>query len=126
MWVYEQFTGALKDSEGNLVSIGYSGAGEGKNNPSLQNVKDVGPVPQGIYDIDPPRDTQQHGPYAMPLVPMTGDLFERSGFMIHGDSVSAPGAASEGCVILLRSVREQIWSSGDHQLQVISGQEDVT
>lgn len=38
--------------------------------------------------------------------------------MIHGDSIARPGTASEGCVILDRSMREQIWSGGDHTLEV--------
>jgi hypothetical protein len=46
-------------------------------------------------------------------------MFGRTGFLIHGDAVHAPGTASEGCVILSRTTREQIWESHDHVLQVV-------
>jgi hypothetical protein len=39
---------------------------------------------------------------------------------MHGDSKEHPGCASEGCVILPRTVREQVWSSGDHDLKVVA------
>lgn len=42
----------------------------------------------------------------------------RSGFLIHGDSIAHTGQASHGCIILPRSVREQIAASGDDELEV--------
>ena len=39
----------------------------------------------------------------MPLIPSpTNEMFGRSEFLIHGDSLEHPGAASEGCIILPR------------------------
>jgi len=64
-------------------------------------------------------DTVTHGPYVLPLTPsLNNQMFGRSGFLIHGDSVVNPGTASEGCIILPRAVRQQIWGAGDHVLQV--------
>lgn len=121
MWTYIQISGRLYHEE-ELIGVGYSGGGEGKNNPDLQDVKDVGPIPRGKYSIGTPVDTVMHGPYAMALTPdPANDMAGREGFLIHGDSVSAPGTASEGCVIMSRDVREEVWTSMDHDLEVLSG-----
>lgn len=112
---------------GEVLGIGYSGGNrgknpEGKNAPQYQNVPDVGPIPQGLYTIGFPVDTVTHGPYVLPLYPSsTNVMFNRSGFLIHGDSVVHLGAASEGCIILSRDVRELIGVSRDKMLQVVSG-----
>jgi Protein of unknown function (DUF2778) len=42
----------------------------------------------------------------------SNDMCGRSGFLIHGDSVSHPGDASDGCIILSRAEREAIVKSG--------------
>ena len=121
-WNYEQLTGRMLDAAGYVWGVGYSGAGDGKNNPELQNVHNVGPIPVGYYLIGKPFDSPTHGPYAMPLVPTPDtELFGRSAFLIHGDNVRFPGTASQGCIILSRDVRERIWASNDHDLVVTSG-----
>jgi hypothetical protein len=48
------------------------------------------------------------------------ETFGRSGFLMHGDSKEHPGCASHGCVILPRAVREQVWTSGDSDLEVLA------
>lgn len=120
MWTYNQSNGNLSRS-GDLVGTGYSGAEpDGKNNPLLESVPDVGPIPRGIYEIDEPFDSSVHGPYALALIPAEGNtMYGRGGFMMHGDSLEHPGAASEGCIIMPRSIRETVWQSGDHELQVV-------
>jgi Tlde1 domain len=118
MWIYSQSSGKLK-RDGNLISVGYSGFGEGKNNPSMQQVADVGPIPQGLYEISAPYDTTTHGPLVMALIPQPGtNTFGRSGFLIHGDSIEHPGQASHGCIIMNKVVRLMIGGSGDHWLTV--------
>jgi len=120
MWIYEQITGRLISPTGGLMATGYSGAGKGKNNPTEENVQNVGPIPVGLYDIEPPEDSPIHGPYALRLLPDAGNaMFGRSEFLIHGDSMERPGSASEGCIIMPRFARERIWDSGDHRLQVV-------
>lgn len=118
-WVYEQQTGKLTRND--FVSYGYSGHGEGKNNPALQNVKNVGPIPKGNWTIQgPPFDTEGHGPYVMRLIPQDGtEVFGRSGFLMHGDNVHTPGTASEGCVIMPPLTRQTVWKSGDYNLEVV-------
>lgn len=121
MWFFEQSSGSLISPTGGVFAVGYSGAMGYKNNPIYQDVKDKGPIPIGLYAVESPRDTEKHGPYALPLVPNEGnDMFDRNAFLIHGDSVSNPGHASEGCVIMPRFARERIWESGDHELNVVA------
>lgn len=101
-------------------ALGYSGHGEGKNNPALQETPNVGPIPYGLWRIvGPPFDTPTHGPFVMRLEPCEGtQTFGRDGFLIHGDSKIAAGTASHGCIVLPRATRERIWDSGDHLLTV--------
>jgi len=126
MWIYEQATGKLFHHEDvidatTVVAYGYAGAGVGKNNPAMESVRNTGPLPAGLYTIGSPRNTV-HSPYTLPLTPYPANkMFGRSGFLIHGDKIGAPGTASQGCVILPRDIRTLIWTSGDHDLQVISG-----
>lgn len=118
-WTYAQKSGELQQ-DGKPVATGYSGAGTGKNNPEIQNVPNVGPIPQGDWTIaGPPVDTADHGPYVLRLNPADGtETFGRNGFLMHGDSKEHPGCASHGCIILPRTVREQVWNSGDRELEV--------
>jgi Protein of unknown function (DUF2778) len=122
MWIYEITSGRLRDKNGLGVGFGYSGYGPDKNQVVDEDQKDLGPIPEGQYGINSPRDTDKHGPYVMPLTPYaTTDLKGRpGGFLIHGDSVLHPGTASHGCIILARSVRQKIWESGDHDLTVVA------
>lgn len=123
MWTYRQTTGALSHN-GVGVSVGYSGAGLGKNSPSAQNQRNVGPIPQGRYTIGAPEDVERpgkHGPYVLRLTPdQANEMFDRTGFLIHGESLKAAGTASEGCIILQRLIRERIWTSLDRMLEVVA------
>lgn len=120
MWMYAQKTGDLLQ-DGNVVATGYSGCDNGKNNPAMQAVHEVGPIPQGNWTIQgPPINTAQHGPYVLTLTPAAGtNTFGRSGFLMHGDAVNAPGTASKGCIVMPRTAREQVWNSGDTTLEVV-------
>lgn len=125
MWVWDQSAGTLS-FDGALVSSGYSGKGRGKNNPTLQHLRGVGPLPRGTYRIGAPRTSQRTGPFAMDLYPIdatpsdtTHDATGRSAFQIHGDSVRSPGEASSGCIILPRVIRERIWRSKVHRIEVV-------
>jgi hypothetical protein len=114
-WVYQQSTGRLT-RDGVLIATGHAGHGEGRNNPSLQHVRDTGPLPQGLWRILPPQNpVRRLGPLAMPLEPIEGELFGRDDFLIHGDAV-----ASTGCIVLPQDVRRLIAESGDEILQVIA------
>jgi hypothetical protein len=127
VWTYVQRTGELLH-DGLHIAVGYSGwdnpetGQKGKNNPELQNIEETGPIPVGKYFIGSPHNTLTHGPFVLPLTPdPTNEMFRRSAFLIHGDSVVEPGTASRGCIIMSRAVRAQVAASGDKLLQVISG-----
>ena len=121
-WTYTQSTGELQQNSKQRAT-GYSGAGEGKNNPAMEHVRDVGPIPRGAWTITgPPSDSRSHGPYVLRLEPAAETATHgRDGFLIHGDSKAHPGSASQGCIILPRAVREEIWHSGDRDLEVVAG-----
>jgi hypothetical protein len=116
-WEYEQTTGALYHNEA-FVCDGYSGYGIGKNNPVMQAVHNVGPIPEGTWTIGSAETHPGLGPVVMALTPEGPPPFGRTGFFIHGDSLENPGNASHGCIILPRKVRESIAASGDNVLEV--------
>lgn len=118
MWTWYQ-TGEM-DGPAAQRFPGYSGKDPHKNDPSAENIENVGPIPRGRYSICEPADTFTHGKYVLRLIPnAANEMFGRSGFLIHGDSVVAPGTASEGCIILPLANRQAIWNSGDHALTVL-------
>jgi len=83
----------------------YSGYSNGINNPKMENVKNMGPTPSGMYTIGPPievgRTTWRR---------ITPDSFTRAkissmgrnpdSFWIHGDNKYKNDTASKGCLIL--------------------------
>lgn len=121
MWRYEQSSGRLW----RLVATGYSGKEEAKNQPDLDSVKSRGPIPRGKWEITERFDHPTKGPVCLRLMPERDTITHgRSGMLIHGDSVTAPGTASEGCIILPRAIRIRIWESGDRELIVVRGGDD--
>lgn len=128
--IYEQNNGSfqiLDIDDGGLVrtvfeSTGYSGRGIGKNNANKQHLKNIGPVPAGLYRVGLPYRSLQHGPLVMRLDAMAGTtMFSRSGFLIHGDSIRNPGNASRGCIILSRTAREAIVDTGVRHIEIVPG-----
>ena len=114
--------------DGVLFAFGYAGRDAGKNNPAMQDVHDIGPLPVGLYTIEPSETNPKLGPVAMRLTPdPANEMFGRAGFFIHADSVRTPGQASHGCIVPVRGanmepgrdVREAIDDSGDTALQVV-------
>jgi hypothetical protein len=115
-WTYSQSDGTLMHN-GRPVSKGYSGAGRGRNNASMESYRNIGPIPRGRYRIGSPYDTTTHGPHVMRLTPVGHNALGRAGFLMHGDNRTH--TASEGCVILPPNVRDQISRSGDTSLDVV-------
>jgi hypothetical protein len=141
MWTYRQSTGLVEDPQGFARGLSYAGRGEGRNNPQLEDVRagcrwnqdarmwlpvdgltgeDWGPLPCGIYLMQEPVNTTTHGPYVIWLTPdPANQMFGRSEFGWHGDSLDMPGFASEGCICSPQPVRHMAWTMGDHRLWVI-------
>lgn len=119
-FTYRQTTGQLVGPD--FGAQGYSGNGEGLNNPAMQDAHAVGPLPQGTYTILPPHADAKVGPIAMHLVPAAGNrMFNRGDFLIHGDNAAANHSASEGCIIMPHDARVAIGAAvlaGDNQLTV--------
>lgn len=122
-WTYEVISGKLLHPDGVTVSSGlYSGHGEGLNNPALEDVHDVGPIPCGIWQIGPWHDHyEDKGPVVGELHPVGFDPHGRSGFLCHGDNSAMNHTASHGCIIAPRPVREAIRDSGVTKLIVVHG-----
>jgi hypothetical protein len=103
-----------------LLGSGYSGSGAGKNDPALDFIPNVGPIPIGKWLLVGLEERGDLHPPVIRLAPAPGtETFHRGGFLIHGDSIAHPGEASHGCIILPHEVREAIWNSGIRELEVI-------
>ena len=117
-WEYSQSTGRLTHN-GVFVEKGYSGYREGKDNPDMERIVNVGPIPRGTYHIGSPRGSSESGPHVLDLSPYGHNAHGRTEFLIHGDSMNNPGNASKGCIILSRKTREKISSMSDNVLEVV-------
>jgi len=116
-WVYVQATGILSHG-GEPVGKGYAGHGQGLNNPKLQMVHNLGPIPKGVWEIGIWFDDHHLGVCVAALRPTDQDTFGRGGFFIHGDNFKMNQTASDGCIILSRQLREAIKNSKETQIEV--------
>ena len=129
---YSQGIGTLSAPDG-FLATGYAGADAGKNNPAMQDVKNLGPLPRGKYTITGPEcvgttfpcpdchgaTAHRHGPYVLRLHPVDGnEMFGRAGFLVHGDN--GHGTASEGCICIGRSFRQQMTSEKYTEIEVVA------
>lgn len=104
---YDQRSGALLGL--GYEARGYSGFPPYVNDPEAEHIRARGPIPRGDYLVTRSSHTRK-GPIACHLQPIGHDAKGRTEFMIHGDSLKAPGYASRGCVVLGRKDREAIWT----------------
>lgn len=120
---YSQTLGRYTDQDENYIGTGWSGQGEGVDNPDMESVHNVGPIPKGLYTIGEAYHHPHLGPITMDLYPYpANNMFDRSAFRIHGaaagDTLITPGLSSEGCIILPPGPRSVISKSSDRILQV--------
>ncbi len=116
MWSYSQTSRVLMH-DAIVKGHGYSGFGPGRDNPAMEGVPGVGPIPRGHYTIGPVYKHEHLGPIVMNLDPMPGtNTFGRSLFRIHGNN--ATNDASHGCIILGPDLRKAIADSKDTTLVV--------
>lgn len=124
MWVYDRLAKKLKRNVAPPYAVIYSGCycghGTGLNNPEMERVSCVGPLPAGLYNMLSIVDSPHTGKATIILEQSSGLSYGRSGFRIHGDNGKGDFSASEGCIIKPgEAERRLIWASGDHVLQVI-------
>ena len=119
MYLYQISTGEFSHN-GTDKSRGYSGSGVYRNDPNSVHLAGLGPIPPGDYTIGEAFDSPHTGPCVMRLTPKPGtDTFGRSDFEMHGDSKTAPGSASHGCIILDHETRLETSQDTDKDLKVI-------
>jgi RHS repeat-associated protein len=106
---YSQSSGAYAcvgygaDNGKDFSGTGYSGTGEGRNNPDKESEEDVGPIPRGTYDISQSYYSLNTGPITMKLTPNGNqNMFGRTDFRIHGNN--ATNDASTGCIVMPKPV----------------------
>jgi hypothetical protein len=122
--IYRQGSGELLSAATlALIGVGYSGNGLGLNNPGMERMRDVGPIPRGEYDILPPLDPAGHlGPLAFPLRPRAGtETYGRSDFLLHADNFARNHTASHGCIIQDRPARLAVLKFVGGVLTVVQG-----
>jgi hypothetical protein len=95
---FVQRTGRLYLND-HLIGLAYSGNGKGLNNPEMDSVKNVGPIPIGSYSATS-IVMPEKGPNVWRLQPQsTNDMKGRSGFLVHWDNTHHDFTASDGCIV---------------------------
>jgi hypothetical protein len=131
-WTYVQSTGRLYRPDGTHAATGYAGGGGGArpdavNNHAMQMIRGIGPIPVGTYTLGDAVMQSQLGQFAIPLLPDIGNvMFGRSAFYMHGDKIEGPSrSASDGCIIMPRSVRDEVYTSDDRRVVVVEIKERI-
>jgi peptidoglycan hydrolase-like protein with peptidoglycan-binding domain len=125
-WIYEVTSGKFTNPEGKHIATGYSGKqGIWQNNVAYEREKDHGPIPRGIWkmknsaEMAEIRSTPTSN--TIPLVPMPEtSTYGRHSFLIHGDHITEPGTASEGCIVLGKDERLKIINHPNRMLRVVT------
>lgn len=115
---YDQKTGhiAIRNT---IIGTGYSGFGPGLDNPDMESVPNVGPIPRGEWHIERWDETHgDKGPQVAVLAPVGHNAHGRSAFLIHGDNALGNHTASHGCIIANRTIRNALRASGETALIV--------
>jgi len=121
MWRYEQETGRLTTPWGSPCGKGYSGHGDGLNNPKMERIAGVGPIPRGRYTICAAYADSHLGPYVMPLAPINGtNTFGRTGFLVSGEPVTVEDERERlgESVVLTFMARSVLYATSDRELEV--------
>ena len=86
-----------------VVGLGYAGATAGLNNPEMEHVRNVGPIPQGTYFLRETRHPRFRAP-AFECVPTHSTCREVNGRAVSVDPEAASSVALE---FLGRRVRRE-------------------
>jgi len=124
VWLYEIISGKMYDMAldgAYLAGTAWSGYDVHRNNPASCIVHHLGPIPPGVYQIEPARDSTELGPLVLDLTHVVGDNFGRSLFRIHGDNRTPQlWDASHGCIIAEHALRVTLSESTDRTLLVVA------
>jgi hypothetical protein len=125
--VFDLADGSITINEA-CVGTAYAGQPPHVNDASATHLHGLGPLPVGLYTIEPPQDYPQSvGEFAMHLVPdpsndMTGR--DPTSFFIHGPNaakdVNGAQLSSDGCPVAARPIRVAIWGDPEHLLSVVA------
>lgn len=108
-WIYEVQSGELFHYDtGQFHARGYSGRQTALNNPAMEHLKGIGPIPRGLYMIAAPRTSERTGRFVLDLTPLGHKALGRSGFQIHGDNKNGDFSASQGCIVIGPKERSEI------------------
>ena len=108
---YSQSQHQLTDDDGNVVAppdACFAGNHEGLNNPAMQNVGFIGPLPQGVYSVGDWGEHGALGPNSAPLTQVSGDTYGRNNFFCHGPGGHDPSQCSEGCIVVEAEYRQKV------------------
>lgn len=118
MIVYDQASGHIT-IRSTLIGTGYSGFGPGLDNPDMESVPSVGPIPRGGWKIERWDDHHgEKGPQVAALSPVGHNAHGRSAFLIHGPHADDHQDSSNGCIIAGRTIRNALRASGETTLEV--------
>lgn len=118
---YSQRSGIMLDDQGVQIALGWAGNHEGKDNPDMQQVRCIGPLPQGTYKVEPWIEQHPHlGPCVAPLTQAAGETYGRGDFFIHGPSVASEkyGQESKGCIVIPRPMRMAVMEAAPDFVEV--------
>jgi hypothetical protein len=106
-YVYSQSTGQLRLGD-LLLGTGFSGSGNGRNNPKLERMFKIGPIPAGDYTIGN-KFTEADGAVRFELKPMVNSTnrWPREVFWMAADT-TPPGGNPASYITLSRDVLSKI------------------
>jgi hypothetical protein len=120
-YVYKQTTGQLM-LDNQVIGTGYSGKGQGRNNPGMQNQKNVGPIPAGEWKIMGKRVDDRTGELIVDTLPSGHNAAGRFPgtelFKIHGET-NPPGMSPAGDIVMPREALDKIDPNGFPTLKVV-------
>lgn len=132
MFTYQVETGILRFN-GAVIGKGYSGHGAGLNNPAMEMVHDIGPIPRGWYvaeliadgDGNPVNYKHKAAPVFRLIPQPETNMYGRAGLLMHGhesgEVIGKPETenSSLGCVVQEHATRIQVMIATDKRVQVI-------
>ena len=117
MWVYSVTAKTLWKNTGDVVTTRCSSGHDGaKDISQLDDMKDIGPIPRGTWQVLNGFDSVAIGAKTIPLLPLDHAAKKRAGFTLHGNMVKMSQANG---IAMPLSIRNKIDKSKDKTILVI-------